>query len=168
MHIVVIIATLAAPALAGCEAAPRARPVKMGPVDTGLDSVEAARRQLKGTWELVSLEVFPVSGQKHTTQAKGQLTYDEFGNLAITGTITGAEQIEPSTLNLSGRVAIDPATHMLRVTAVDAATPDDRRVDPKLDPSHVRYYEFDGDLLKTTVKNAKGATTAIVTWKKIS
>jgi hypothetical protein len=166
MHIVLISAMLAAPALAGCQAAPRARPVKMGPVDTGLESVEAARRQLKGTWELVSLDVFSPSGERQAAQASGQLTYDEFGNLAMKGTITGGAQIDPSALNLTGRVAIDPVAHTLKITAVDAASTDDRRVDPKLDASKVRYYEFAGDLLKTTVKDASGKTTATATWKR--
>jgi hypothetical protein len=164
---ILLIAALATTVLAGCEAAPRSRPVKMGPVDTGLDSVEAARRQLKGTWELVSLDVFSPTGEKTTAQATGKLTYDEFGNLAMTGTVTGSAQIDPSALNLTGRVAIDPDAHTLRITSVSAASTDDKRVDPKLDASNVRYYAFSGDLLTTTLKNAAGAITATATWKRV-
>lgn len=46
-----------------CHAAPRGRPVKMGPVDTGPQSVEATRRQLEGAWELVKLETYPAPGK---------------------------------------------------------------------------------------------------------
>ena len=152
--------------LAGCEAAPRARPVKMGPVDTGANSVEAVRRQLKGTWHLVSLDVYSADGEKHPAQATGTLTYDEFGNMTIRGKVTGGAKIEEADLNLSGRVTIDPGTRMLRFGGITADTPDERRLDPKLDPAHVRYYEFDGDLLKTTTKDASGATTATITWQK--
>jgi hypothetical protein len=161
------IAALAIPLLAGCQAAPRARPVKMGPVDTGIGSVESVRRQLQGTWELVRLDVYSSSGEKTTAQATGRLQYDDHGNMAIHGTITGSATLEPSVLNLEGRVAIDPDQHILRITSVTAKSKDDRRVDPKLDPAHVRYYAFEGELLTTTIKNASGATTATTTWKKI-
>jgi hypothetical protein len=167
MHLSALIVVLATPLLAGCPAAPRVRPVEMGPVDTGNGSVESVRRQLKGTWQLVSLDVYTADGQKHTAQATGTLTYDEYGNLAIRGKITGGEKIEKANLNLTGRVTIDPDKKMLRVGGVQAATPDDRRLDPKLDPNKVRYYEFEGELLKTTTKNDAGATTATITWKKV-
>jgi len=167
MHLVLLAAVLALPAATACQKAPRVRPVKMGDVDTGADSVEGVRRRLKGTWEVVSLDVYTADGQKHPAQAKGTLTYDEFGNMAIRGQILGGEQVEKADLDLSGRVTIDPGTHMLRFGGITADTPDQRRLDPKLDLSHVRYYEFDGDLLKTTTKNASGATTATITWKKI-
>jgi len=41
-----------------------------------------------------------------------------------------------------------------------------RDVDPQLDASHVRYYELVADVLKRTIKNTGGATTATATWKK--
>ena len=48
-------------------------------------------------------------------------------------------------------------------------TPDDKRVDPSIDPKHVRHYEFVNDNeLKTTVVNADGKTTASATWKRQS
>jgi outer membrane murein-binding lipoprotein Lpp len=160
-------AALALSLLSGCTAAPRVRPVKMGDVDTGADSVEAVRRQLKGTWELVSLELFSASGQKTAAKATGRLTYDDFGNLAIKGAIQEGASLDPAALNLTGRVTIDPVAHTFTVGGVSAATPDDRRIDPKLDTSHVRHYTFEGDLLKTSLKNPSGATTATITWKKI-
>jgi hypothetical protein len=166
MHIVLVIA-LAVPCLTACPAAPRARPVEMGPVDTGINSVEAIRRQLEGTWELVSLDVYSAQGEKQTAQARGRLTYDKYGNMSIKGTIQSGPHIEKADLNLSGRVTIDPNNHIFRFGGITAATPDARRVDPKLDPNHVRYYEFEGELLKTTTKNESGVTTATITWKKI-
>jgi hypothetical protein len=160
------VAVLTFALLAGCQAAPRARPVKMGPVDAGAGSVEAARRQLQGTWQLVELDVYSPSGQKTPVQASGRLTYDDHGNLAMRGTITGSAQVDPSALNFEGRVAIDPDAHTIKLTGVTAASADDKRVDPKLDASKVRYYEFEGDLLKTTLKDSAGTTTATATWKR--
>jgi hypothetical protein len=152
---------------AGCTAAPRVRPVKMGDVDTGLNSVESVRRQLKGTWQLESLDVFSPSGEKTTAQASGQLTFDDYGNLAMKGTIAGAPNLDPSTLNLTGRVTIDTDLHAIRIGGVSAANADAKRIDPKLDATNVRYYEFQGDTLKTTLKNPSGVTTATATWKKV-
>jgi hypothetical protein len=165
MHFV-LLSALALPLLAGCEAAPRARPVKMGPVDAGAGSIEAERRQLQGTWELVSLDVFSPSGQPTPVQASGRMVYDDHGNMQMRGTIAGNTSVDPAAVNLEGRVAIDPAAHSFRITKVDAASADDKRVDPKLDASKTRYYVFEGDLLKTTLKDASGATTATATWKR--
>jgi hypothetical protein len=100
-------------------------------------------------------------------EASGRLQYDEFGNLAMRGNITGSQQIDPGVLNLTGQVAIDPAAHSLRFRAISAASPDERRVDPQLDATRVRYYEFSGGLLTTTIKDGSGAPTAIATWKRV-
>ena len=161
-----LVTALATFVLAGCQAAPRARPVKMGPVDAGAGSVEAARRQLQGTWQLVELDILSPSGEKTPVQASGRLTYDDHGNIAMRGTITGSAQVDPSALNFEGRVAIDPDAHTIKLTAVTAKSADDKRVDPKLDASKTRYYTFEGDLLKTTLKDASGTSTAMATWKR--
>ncbi|HTI36072.1 MAG TPA: hypothetical protein VL484_00825 [Vicinamibacterales bacterium] len=153
--------------LGGCEAAPRARPVKGGPVDTGSASVEAARRQLQGTWELTSLQIFPKAGTPHDVPATGRLQYDEYGNLTMRGTVTGNDAVDSSVLNISGRVAIDPGKHTIMFQNIQGATPDDTRVDPQLAAKNVRYYEIEGDQLKTTTKDASGAVTAMATWKRV-
>jgi len=156
------------PLVQGCKAAPRVRPVKAGDVDTGAQSTEAVRRQFLGTWELASLAVTSPSGEATPVDATGRMQYDEFGNLSMRGTITGNQNLDSSVLNVSGRIVIDPVTHTFRFQAVSAPNADARRIDPQLDAAHVRYYEFVGDLLKTTVKDAKGATTATATWKRAS
>jgi hypothetical protein len=165
--VIVLVAAIALPVISACESAPRASSVKMGPVDTGANSVEAVRRQLKGTWELVTLNLVGPDGTKTPVDARGQLLYDEFGNLSMKGNITGSSQVDPSVLNMTGQAAIDPVTKTVRFRAVAAATPDERLIDPKLDFAHTRYYEFTPDGLTTTVKDAKGAATAVATWKKV-
>jgi hypothetical protein len=163
IHAAVVVAFAA---LTACQAAPRARPVKMGPTDTGPTSVEAERRRLQGAWDLVSLDVVLPSGEKHAVPATGRLEYDDYGNLTMRGKVQGTEQVDPAVLNVSARVTIDPDSHSFQVMNVQSRTADDRRLDPSVDASKKRYYEFDGDLLKTTVKNAQGVTTAVVTWKR--
>jgi hypothetical protein len=164
----VLLVALAVPLLPACESAPRQRPVKGADVDAGAASMEAARRQLTGTWDLVSLDLFRPSGEKVPAQATGRLKYDEFGNLAMQGSLNGGAEVDPSLLNLTGRVVIDPVLKAFRFQAINARTIDEKRIDPKLDPAHIRYYEFVGvDMLKTTTKTAQGVTTAIATWKRV-
>jgi len=161
---------LALPIVTGCEAAPRARPVKGGPVETGAGSLESVRRQLQGSWQLVSLEVMTPGGGLATVPATGHLKYDEYGNLTIDGRLTtAAAGVDPNVLNMSGRAVIDPDKHLLRFQDVQAKTAaEDRPLDTRIDPTKVRYFEFVGDQLKTTTKDATGATTAVATWKKAS
>lgn len=161
-------AAIALPLFAACESAPRVRNVEMGPVDTGAASVEAVRRQLHGTWELVTLNLIGSGGARTPVAASGRLQYDDYGNLSMRGSVTGSEHIDPSVLNVTGQVAIDPAARTLRFRAIAAKTADERRLDPKLDVSQVRYYEFAGDVLTTTIKDAAGTPTAVATWKKVS
>jgi hypothetical protein len=166
IHLVSIAAAPIVALLLGCESAPRARPVKGGPVDTGLGSMESVRRQLQGTWELTTLQLFSPAGQPIPATATGRLKYDEYGNLSMQGTVNGPD-VDSSVLNLSGRAAIDPVAHTLKFEAISAKTLDDKRIDPQLDAKRVRYYEFVGDLLKTTIKSPQGATTATATWKRV-
>src|SRR3954469_3729594 len=153
IHVIVLAAAVALPILPACESAPRVRAVKMGPVDSGADTVEAVRRQLKGTWQLVTLNLVGPDGARTPVDAEGQLQYDDYGNLSMRGTITGSDRIDPSMLNMTGQATIDPVTHTVRFRAVTAATPDERLIDPKLDFAHTRYYEFTPDGLTTTVKD---------------
>ena len=167
LHLFCLGVLVALSPLGGCESAARVRPVKMGPVEGGSDTVENIRRQLKGTWDLVSLELVAANGSKTPVQASGRLTYDDYGNMAMKGNIAGGQTIDPSVLNLTGQVAIDPTQHSFRFTQIQAGSADERRVDPTIDATKVRYFEFQGDTLRTTVKDAKGATTAVAAWKKI-
>jgi hypothetical protein len=139
----------------------------MGDVDTGATSVEAVRRQLQGTWDLVTLEVKSPSGALVAVPAKGQLKYDEYGNLTLDGSVTDPN-VDSGVIRMSGRAVIDPTKHMLRLTGMTGTTTSaEQALDSNIDPAKVRYYEFAGELLKTTAKDANGATTATATWKRI-
>jgi hypothetical protein len=164
------IATSLALSLVGCwssSSAPRVRPVKGADVDTTATSVESVRRQLQGTWDLVTLEVKAANGALVPVPAKGQLIYDEYGNLKIDGSVSDPS-IDSGVIRMSGRAVIDPTKHMLRLMSMTGTTTSaEQALDSTIDPAKVRYYEFVGDTLKTTVKDASGATTAAATWKRI-
>jgi hypothetical protein len=113
--------------LAACAGAPRQRPVPMGPVDTGEGSLEAARRELQGSWSLVSLEAVDASGARHPVKASGVLSYDEYGNLKTIGTIDDPRLQSAIPLDLTGRIVLDPAKRVVYPADVTSAEP----VDPK-------------------------------------
>jgi hypothetical protein len=144
-------------AVSGCSASPRQRPIKVGSVDAGPNSLEAVRRQLEGTWDLVSLQVVGDDGQAVTRPAGGRMTYDAFGNMSMEG--TGADA---ALIAFSGRAVIDPAKREFRLADVEGAG----ALPSQVSPEKVRGYEFDGDVLKTSARDASGRVTAIVTWRR--
>jgi hypothetical protein len=152
---------------AGCAKAPRERPVQMGDVNTGPGSLEAARRQLEGTWELVSLAVVPAGGGAPVPlAARGTLTYDQYGNLTIDAHTddTNAPQAARSAgvLSFKGRAVIDADKSELKLMDVTGS------VDPKtvIAPERRRRYAFEGDLLKMSSLDANGQIAATATWRR--
>lgn len=141
----------------GCAGAPRQRPVKAGPVSTGADSLEAARRQLEGTWDLVSLQVADPDGRLVTRPAGGRMTYDAYGNMSMEGSGDDARLI-----TFRGRAVIDPVKREFRLADVEGSG----TLPAQASADKVRGYEFEGPLLKTSVRDASGRLTAVVTWRK--
>ena len=144
-------------AVGGCSASPRQRPIKVGSVDAGPNSLEAARRQLEGTWDLVSLQVVGADGQAVPRPAGGRMTYDGFGNMSMEG--TGADA---ALVAFSGRAVIDPVKREFRLADLAGSG----SLPSQVSPEKVRGYEFDGDLLKTSARDASGRVTAVVTWRR--
>lgn len=151
---------------AGCSSAPRQRPVKVGSVDTGTGSLEAIRRQLQGTWDLVALEAVD-AGRLTPVNAAGRLLYDEFGNMSIKGTIDDPRLKDALRLDYSGRVVIDTARQELVPAEVSAgeASPDPAQLG-RIATTQRRRYAFEGDLLKITYLDAAGNPTGVATWRR--
>jgi len=153
--------------LPGCAKTARERPVKMGDVDTGPGSLEAVRRQLQGTWELVSLAVVPQGGGEPVPlKARGTLTYDEFGNLTV-----DAQTDDPNApqaartanlLTFKGRAVIDAAKSELKLMDVTGS------VDPNtvISTERRRRFAFEGDLLKLSSLEPNGQIAATATWRR--
>ncbi len=147
---------------AGCaEKRARVRPIKVGTVDTGPQSLEAARRQLEGTWELVSLSAGP-----QALKASGRMTYDAYGNMTVKGTIEAATITSPivALLNYEGRAVIDAAKQQLRLVGQTAEGATVSAADMSADK--LRQYAFDGDLLKISTIDPSGAVIATATWRR--
>ena len=166
----VIVAVLGASILAGCKAQQRVRPVKMGDVDTGANSVEAARRQLEGTWDLESLETYPTPGGAPTKSegASAVLTYDAYGNLEIMGKpgSAGSMPAAAALLTYSGRAVIDPLKQELKLQAVKGDT---AALGKEVGVERVRRYTIENGVLTISVVDpASGQLSATTTWKKRS
>jgi hypothetical protein len=161
--------------LVGCTPGPMNAPGKgvssNKPIPLGSDpssgSVEAARRQLTGTWDLVSLESVPPSGGARVpVKASGMLVYDEYGNLTIDAHTTDpaapVAAREATLLTFKGRAVIDVPNSELKLMALTG------NVDPNevLAPERRRKYVFEGELLKLSAIDAAGDVTSIATWKR--
>jgi hypothetical protein len=155
---VIVLSSLAA----GCAPKAREKPLGLGPIGTDLTTV---RKQLEGTWELVSVEVHPAEGPPSKVSARGTLVYDDFGNMEINGAITDpavAKATDMSVLSATGRAVIDVPNQRIVFQAVEGNLKDA----PPVSPDKVRRYQFQGDLLTLTSMDASGKTTAVTTWKK--
>ena len=150
-----------------CAAAPRQRPVKMGPVDTGAGSIEAVRRQLEGTWALVSLEMLSASGTMAPLGASATLTYDAYGNLTIAANSKPGEAGPIGAVNFSGHAEIDPKAQRLLLRSSEAGAAAVSQAMPAVSTANVRYYELNADQLKLTTKDASNQTTAVTVWRKV-
>lgn len=149
----------------GCKSAPSQKPFGGGDVNTGPGSVEFVRRQLLGTWRLQQFETADASGQLHPVRADATLTYDQFGNMKVDGTLLEPLPGQPAPppnlqaiLRYTGRVAIDTDKHELRLLGQEGQT------DPSLQSSVgaqlARRYEIDNDKLTLTFVDQQGKTTA--------
>jgi len=171
----ILVAAAVAAATTACTPGPLGSPVNAGSsngpararADADPGALEAARRQLFGTWDLVSLEsVPPGGGPRAAVSAAGTLTYDEFGNLTIIAQTTDPNAPvaarEVNTVSFKGRAVIDVPRSELKLMAMTG------NVDPNevLSPERRRRYEFDADALKLSSFDAQGNVTAISTWRR--
>jgi len=147
---------------------PRQRPVEGGAVDTSTGSLTAVRKQLEGTWNLVSADVVSPEGARTTIKASAVLTYDAYGNLSIKGELAdpAATAAQQAALNFTGRAVIDTQRQVLRLLDVKQTEGEFATLPADMAASRERAYAFDGDVLTLTVKDSKGRVTAVNTWRK--
>ncbi|HKV98791.1 MAG TPA: hypothetical protein VJN96_03145 [Vicinamibacterales bacterium] len=159
-----LVATLTLTSFA-CKSAPSQKPFGGADVNTGPGSVEFVRRQLMGTWRLQQFQTADASGQLHPVRADATLTYDQFGNMKVDGSLLEPLPGQPpppqslqAVLRYTGRVAIDTDKHELRLLGQEG------QADPSLQSSVgaqlARRYEIDNDKLTLTFVDAQGKTTA--------
>jgi hypothetical protein len=147
---------------------PRQRPVEGGAVEGGAGSLAAVRKQLEGTWTLVSAEVVSAAGTRTPVKASAVLTYDDFGNLSLKGAYDdpAATAEQAAALNFTGRAVIDTQRQVLRLLDVQQSDGEFAKLPAEMAARRERAYAFEGDLLKLTVKDSAGRVTAVLTWRR--
>lgn len=147
---------------------PRRRPVEGGAVEGGAGSLAAVRKQLEGTWNLVSAAVVSTTGAKTPVKASAVLTYDAYGNLSLKGQYDdpAASADQKAALNFTGRAVIDTQKQVLRLLDVKQSEGEFAALPAEIAARRERAYTFEGDLLTLTVRDSTGRVTAVNTWRK--
>ena len=143
--------------------------------------MEFVRKQLEGSWTLVSLVVQNASGGRATPVATGTLVWDGFGNLKIEYFLSdpGIKALEaigvrPPTpvIVTEGRAVINTQDQAIQYVPLDAPS---RAFDPKLAEARanpfalerLRYYVFAADgTLTLSTRHDNGQDAAVSRWKK--
>ena len=133
------------------------------------DSVEAVRQMFVGNYELLKYESFRSTGEVVPRDYVARIMYDAHGNMAAIGMpndlpeldrAAGDERVQRG-FAYFGKFEIDTeegtVTHHLIGSPIAARS---------VSEGWVRYYEFDGDLLTLSIKNAEGRITGQLTWKR--
>ena len=154
--------------VAGCAATPSRRPLHTSAIASGEGTTESVRKQLEGTWSLVSFTVFDAAGTAKDVPAAGRLSYDSFGNLDLTGKINdpAAAGGTADALMFKGRAVVDAGASRIVLADVEG------NVDPSALPKNmgidkVRYYAFQADTLSLETRDG-GRVLARTVWKKVS
>jgi hypothetical protein len=157
-----------------CTGAPRQRPVKGGPVETGTGTIAAARKFLEGRWTLESFQVYPPGRSPITLTGQGTLNYDDYGNLQIEIRTddAAADQLRAAGIEMknneissTGRTVIDlqnrTLAYILEGQSAIAAPAG------PLSLNRPRYWQVEGDRLTLTTKEADGTVLSIGRWKRM-
>lgn len=152
--------------VAGCQSAPRTRPLRTSAVASGSGSTEAVRKQLEGTWTLESFSVADGAGAQKTVPAAGRLTYDAYGNLELSGTLNdpAAAGASATALVFKGRAVVDAAQSRL-VLADVTGNVDAAALPATMAPDKVRYYAIEGDTLSLETRDGTRVLARTV-WRK--
>ena len=147
---------------------PRQRPIEGGAVDAGAGSLTGVRKQLEGTWNLVSADVVSPAGARITVKGTAVLTYDAFGNFSMKGELDdpAATAEQKAALNFTGRAVIDTQRQVLRLLDVQQPEGEFAKLPADMAARRERTFAFEGELLTLTVKDSNGRVTAVNTWRK--
>lgn len=160
-------------ASAACAATPREKPIPMGPIETGADSLSAARKALEGRWALESFEMYPAGGEPIRLVGSGTLVYDEFSNLKIeirTDPETAERlrvagmQTNGGVLSSDGRAALDVQQKTL--TYVIPGQPTGAAAAGPLATNKKRHWQIEDGVLVLTTRDDAGKPTSVGRWKK--
>ena len=154
-----------------CHGAPRQKPIKAGPVDTGAGTLASGRKFLEGQWNLESFEVRPPGKPPVVLKGNGTLVYDDMGNLKINIRADEASadilrasgiDIRDGVISSDGRTAIDMQKHTLTYFVQGQAP----LMKGPLGMDRPRHWVVEGDTLILTTQDDKGQPLSIGRWKR--
>ena len=122
-----------------------------------------------GDYTLISYVTFPEAGPAVDMQYVGRLSYDRAGNMSGLGMPSGLPERERE----AGRTLTGGFAYWGKVTVDDEKKIVIHHVEGSplmpgwVGGDNVRFYEFEGDLLRLSLKNSDGRTTATLTWRRL-
>jgi len=133
------------------------------------DALEEIKEQFLGDFELVSYFQFPEQGEPINMNYVGRLSYDAFGNMSGLGMPQDlpqrnrtSEQRVTGGFAYWGKVSFD-LENSLVIHHVEGSP----MVPEWVGGDNIRHFEFSDGLLKLSLKNSAGRTTATLSWKKL-
>lgn len=169
---------------AACASSPRQRPVSVGEVGAGPESLAWVRQQLEGQWALASMTAFGEDGKKVDIDASGSLQTDAYSNLRIVFRMTDSGRKALESIGISspnpvvtteGRAAIEPVKKEITYVGTDYKKQNGmdaglaaKRANP-FALERIRYYSFNPDgTLTLTTRYDNGKDAVIGVWKRAS
>lgn len=136
---------------------------------TAVGQAQTDAERFVGDYTLISYVTFPEAGSAVDMSYVGRLSYDSAGNMSGLGMPSDLPEREREAggrltggFAYWGKVTVDDEKKIV-VHHVEGSP---------LMPSwvggdNVRFYEFEDDLLRLSLKNAEGRTTATLTWRRL-
>jgi hypothetical protein len=159
--------------LPGCAAAPRERPIELGPVDTGPGTLAAARRFLEGRWQLETFEIHRPGQPPLLLNGSGTLIYDDMSNLRMEVRADPASadvlraagvDIRDGIISTEGRTAVDLQNRTLTYVLEGQAPLVQRG---PLAMERPRHWVVEGDTLTLSTKDDAGRPLSVARWKRM-
>ncbi len=133
------------------------------------DSLQDIQQKFQGDFELVSYYQFPAQGEPIDMNYIGRLSYDAHGNMAGLGMprdlpARSADSEERITGGFAywGKVSFDLQSNIV-IHHVEGSP----MVPQWVGGENIRHFEFSDGLLKLSLKDSSGRTTATLSWKKL-
>lgn len=133
------------------------------------DDMEAIRQQFIGDYVLISYIQFPEQGGEIEMDYIGRLSYDAFGNMSGLGMPRDLPERQRQTPDrITGGFAYwGKVSFNLELGQVIHHVEGSPMIPAWVGGDNIRYFEFEDDLLKLSLKNAQGRVTGTLTWRRL-
>ena len=136
---------------------------------TAVGQAQMDAERFVGDYTLISYVTFPEAGPAVDMQYVGRLSYDRAGNMSGLGMPSGLPEREREAgsrltegFAYWGKVTVDEEKKIV-IHHVEGSP----LMPGWVGGDNVRFYEFEGDLLRLSLKNSDGRTTATLTWRRL-